>query len=336
MLKITTIDEKEDWIIENQINASPLQYASWGKVKTAQGWEYLDYKIYDEHEDIGKALVLYRHIPKTNYNIAFIPFGPVLKDDYRQNVHEVIKLIINELKQQRVLLLRVHPYLDYSGVSFENWVHIEKMLYSETFVVDLTADDDTLLANLHKKLRNEVRKAEKLGTKVITDNTKEGLKIFYEMHLETFKRTNYTAQPLAMFEKVFEAYVETGRADIRFAEIDGKKISGAIFLKTSKCYLYMWGASLSDSAYNKYEGQKYLIWESMLEAKKCGAKIFDLGGVTVGADKGTKREGIYIFKSRFGGELKSLPGTFDVYIGNRLISYFISKLLSLYLNMKEK
>lgn len=313
---------------------NPLQLYNWGKVKLTQNWTYLNISIWDKSL-ISNANVLLKKVPKTTDYIAFVPFGPNYSKELNfMRKKEVIIELAKYLKENHnVKLLKLHEYdgemADYGIGANKSF----KMLYDETYIIDLTLSEDQLFMNLHKKLRNEIKKGIKNGTKVIKSNTSDGLDMFYELHKKTFDRSKYKALDKSFFDSVYCEYIKSGRGDILLAFSENELISGAIIIESSNTSLYMWGASTGDREYNKYEGQKVLLWNAILKSKQNGKLYFDLGGVTSNAEKGSKREGIYTFKKKFGGEYRKFSGTYNIYLC-KIRGRVYDVLLKLYLSRK--
>lgn len=330
--------KKSDFLDENRLNnlkigaINPLQLSNWGRVKKVQNWEAINLEFWESNL-IGTAMILLKKIPKTSDYLAFVPFGPCFSIDIDfMKKREAIESLAQYLKEEcSVKLLKIHEYED-NSIEWEKITKKSfKMLYSETYIIDLELDEESLLMNLHKKLRNEIKKGVKNGTKIVKMNNKEGLDLFYDLHKETFDRSDYEALGKDFFESVYTEYVQLGNGNLFLAFADEVVISGAIIIESSNTALYMWGASTGDKQYNMFEGQKVLLWESILEAKRNGKKYFDLGGVTSNAEKGTKREGIYIFKKKFGGEHKVFSGTYNFYLG-KIKGRIYDVLLKVYLS----
>ncbi len=317
ILRLMTESEADKW--DNFVNtvkySTALQYYNWAKIKSTQGWSAVYASLEDDGSMVGCSLILYKRIPFMGSYLGFCPFGPILAEEYINELPLFLNLLSEEMDKMGIALLKIHPYrMDIPSVDGLKIKRSKKLLYKETYVTPLDISEEVLYSRLHKKLRNDIKRAEKLGTEIVTDESLAGLEKFYELHKETFDRTDYHTQPFGMFEQLHKYFISTGKATIRFAMAEGKPISAAIFLKTDNTYLYMWGASTSDKNYDHYCGQKYLLWKSFLDAKRKGIKYFDLGGVTVNAKAGSKSEGIHTFKKRFGGDKIEMQGTLDIHI----------------------
>lgn len=314
-MEILEVEEINFEAIEDESIMHPLQTCKWGSIKQVQAWQYVVLQVL-EKRIVAQSLVLLKKIPKTNDFMAFIPFGPLFSTANDLELQKKTIKCIGDylLKHYKVKLLKIHEYGNqvelYKTVGKKSF----KMLYDETYLIDLSESEETLFQNLHKKHRNEIKKGLKNGTRVCKSNTKIDLENFYKLHKKTFDRTNYETSSLDFFEKVYEEYIKRDKGNLYLAYAEDKIIAGAIIINSEAVSLYMWGASSGEKEYNAYEGQKVLLWEAILDAKREGKQVFDLGGVTSTAEKGSKREGIYIFKRKFGGKYEKFSGTYNIYL----------------------
>lgn len=328
-------DEADKW--DNFINSMEyghsLQLYCWGDVKKVQGWECFRLALKEGEQYIGVCSILSRTVPILKKSIMYVPFGPIINDDNEEIIKFFMQKIIEFCKKKKFLVLKVHPNKKYDYLKKIGSISSDSIFYKHTFVIDLKKDEEEIFSGLHKKLRNEIRKAEKLGTNIVEDYTKEGITEFYRMYNDTYNKSKRKPLPISVFKSVYENYIKKNRGALLFAEANGKRISGSIILKNKNSHLYMWGASIDNKEYDMYEGQKYLLWKSMIEAKKDGALLFDLGGVTIGAPTGTKKYGIYLFKKKFGGDLIELPGTYEI-VYNRALWSITNFLLKIYFKFR--
>lgn len=177
---------------------------------------------------------------------------------------------------------------DASALRSQGFQSLERLTYR----LLLDESEDALWNNLDSKCRNMIRKAEKHGV-VIMDGTINDIDDYYEMLCQSFAKHNTKPSVSKVFIKnAYECLIADGMIKFLFASINGKKISGAIFLLYNK-HVYFWsGAALSE--YNKYAPNNLLQWNLIKWACNNNFVIYDMAG------KGIKS--IDHFKESFGAQ----------------------------------
>lgn len=165
-----------------------------------------------------------------------------------------------------------------------------------TYKVSLELTEEELFKNLHTKHRNVIRKAEKDGINIF--HGKEFKKECISVIMETQARQGIKSSS-SNFDKLQSL---NENIDFWIAKDKENNTQGsAIFFwnKNHSCY-YMYGGSSA----NHHTGALNLLqWKAMLYMKEQGVKYFDFVGARINPPKGSKYEGIQLFKSRFGSTL---------------------------------
>jgi hypothetical protein len=184
---------------------------------------------------------------------------------------------------------RINPLIDFS---FQN-------TSTQTYVLELNQSIDTIWENMESFCRTHIRKAEKSGLVVREAGGEEDLEIYYGLHCATYNRTGVKPHPLAYFQKIWEFYVDQGKAKVFFAELDGKVIAAdneAIYKKA----VSGWTAAGLNSV---VPGVNNLLhWTAMKWAIENQFEFYESGEGFPG-EKNSKRKGLTDFKKSFGGTL---------------------------------
>jgi len=165
-----------------------------------------------------------------------------------------------------------------------------------TYIIDLTQREETLWSNLHSKHRNVIRNAMKKGVEIRIGT--EHLEIAYEMVRDTLKRSKLGF----MSYKKFENFVLDldNNVKIFVAEYQGAIQGCAVFPFSTYSAYYLYGGSIL----NPLTGATNLLqWEAIRTFRNLGIKRYDFVGVRIQPEKGSKQEGLIMFKQRFGGQL---------------------------------
>ena len=150
-----------------------------------------------------------------------------------------------------------------------------------------------LLAGMHGKHRNTVRKAMKAGVTVESTPEPSDLDAFVSLYEQTMRR-----QEAGEFYFFPAAYWKRLRALgdrlIRFdATVDGEVLASALCLRGDRWLHYHLGAT--DDSARDLGASNLLLYEAALWAQRQGLETFHLGG---GA--GGREDSLFAFKQRFG------------------------------------
>lgn len=284
-----------------------MQSIEWGILK--EDWYYeLVYIEEENNKDIlGSALVLLRKIPIINSFIAYIPRGPVLKKYSIENMKKIVKEILLLKNKYNIFLIRFDPrievedqeLLDYKtlfkvrGKGFSTKRNINPRL---NMIIDLDSNKtiEEIFKSFSKSTKLNIKKAIKLGC-VIEDITNiQGLKEFYELHLVTGKRDNFTIRSYQYFERLFNLFNPQGKIKILKVSVEGNTFGSIILLSSGDTLWYYAGAS--SNFQGKYKANYLLQMYAINLAKKQGYKFYDMGGIY---SENPKIEPLYIFKHGF-------------------------------------
>lgn len=163
--------------------------------------------------------------------------------------------------------------------------------------IDLSANIDTLFRRCHKNsTQRKIRRAEREGLTLIKGCTESILDHFYRLMVLTRRRHNAPPQPKAWFGNLIDCF---GSAlTIRLALKHGSPIAGILTLRHKDTLVYKYGCS--DAGFHHFGGMQFLLWDSILEAKREGLWTFDLGRSEWG------HPGLIAFKDHMGATRSEL------------------------------
>ena len=166
-----------------------------------------------------------------------------------------------------------------------------------TYVVDLTQSEESLFSKLNSSHRRKVRLATKANVQIRTGN--EFIDLAYQLVRDTFKRSELDFMSLESFRKMILGLGENVK--VMVAEHEGK-VQGAIVVPFSgHTAYYVYGGSIPEPVQGAVN---FLHWEAMRLFRALGVKLYDFVGVRINPEKGSKQEGLMMFKERFGGQLR--------------------------------
>ena len=167
-----------------------------------------------------------------------------------------------------------------------------------TLVIDLTQDLDVIWGKMNRgSCRQPILKAEKEGIEVKWNHDCDE---FYKMYCSIARVKGLSSlRPLEVIKKHGTLFV---------AEYNCEIISGICYLEDKNTMRALVAGSKrfdGDMAYASRVARatKLIVWRALTYAKDRGIREFDMGGYYTEEVKDEQREGVNIFKRRFGGEL---------------------------------
>ena len=126
----------------------------------------------------------------------------------------------------------------------------------------------------------------------------EGMRTFYDLHLNTRRRQGVPIQPRRFFALVLERLIETGLGSILIAEVKGRPAAAAILLRWNRRVIYKLAAS--ERSLLRYKPNHALVWHAIQTAVREGDVNFDFGRSDL------SNSGLRAFKSGWGAREKPL------------------------------
>lgn len=211
------------------------QSLEWGEVKDSWIKEVI-LSENDNGEIIGSLCVWIRKIPIFG-NLMYVARGPVC-DLHDEKVFRDFKEGAEKLsKKYNAFVLRMEPDVEKTDEEFRKIVtnfgfkikddskdFKDEIQPRFVFQLDLTGKDkDTIFKEFHQKTRYNIRLATKKGVE-IKEGTREDLKVFHKIMVETGKRDNFLIRSLSYFEKMYDELAPK-HMKLLMAYHDGEAIS---------------------------------------------------------------------------------------------------------------
>ena len=280
--------------------------------------EDLGEKSFMEAGNGYQYLAIVNHTPVGNY--LYLPYGPVFDD--KQGMDNALNSLNNIAKRHNAIFTRVEPQSRIFAEHLpENSVKTKDLNPKDTWVLDLTADQSTILANFSQGTRTRYNTYAKKGLTV--ESTKNPDEI---IHLVKLQNALYKAKNLNAFS---ESYLKTelkqpfatlylvkyhrpaGTEEDPNIPKDGQILAASLFFDYDGTRYYM--QSAADNNYKKLPATVALLTKALFDAKEQGIKQFDFWGIAPeGADESHPWYGFTQFKKSFGGEEVHYSGTYDL------------------------
>ena len=175
--------------------------------------------------------------------------------------------------------------------------------------------EEEIFAGFHSKTRYNVRLATKKGV-TVKEGTREDLKDFHKIMIETGSRDNFGIRSLEYFEKMYDE-MAPNHMKLLMAYHEDKPISGIIPIMYGNKVWYLYGAS---SNQHRNLMPNYLLqWTMIQEAIQRGADMYDFRGVSGVVDESHPQYGLYRFKKGFNAEFTEFIG--EIYLPYKPLVY---------------
>ena len=279
---------------------------------------------------VGVMLSVVENAKRARYLI--VPGGPII--DWKNT--ELVNAFVLEIKKIAIandcVFARVRPQLESSQVAknifkqngFINApMHLHAQLTSQ---LDITQAEETLLSQMRKTTRYEIRKAISQGIKITSSKDPIAIKKFYELQIETAKRQKFVPFSYEFLNVQFKTLSRGNHALLYEAWLGKSLLAQAIIIFYNREAVYHYGASTDEG--RKYPGAYLIQWKAILEAKKQGMTRYNFWGVSL-IDKPNHRfYGLSLFKRGFGGQDVEYLKAQDIVINypRYIINYVVERI----------
>jgi peptidoglycan pentaglycine glycine transferase (the first glycine) len=296
------------------VAASPapsfLQATPWSLVKRPNGWRSARIVVEGPGGPVG-AQVLVRHPRPLPKGFGYAARGPIATGPLDA---AALRAFTEAARRAAAGLGIAHLRIDAEledpdgsiGAALRGlgWRPAPEIQPSSTRVVDLTRTEDELQADLRKKTRQSLHKAQDDGSTVISAGP-DRLPDFHRTLAGTMDRVGLPFRSVGFFRDLWDAYAPAGQAMLLLAETpEGEVVSGTFLVGWGKTIVALYGGT---NAEGRKRNAKYLVnWEAFRRAKAAGYERYDLWGLP--------NEGIAYFKAGWGGREVHYVGAWDLVV----------------------
>ena len=291
------------------------QLWEWGEVRAMGGWQPVRLAIGPTQEEpVAGAQLLLRRIPIIGWHLAYVPRGPIGNLD-DPGVRDALLGALRAIgRAERIATVRADPEAQPStpfGAALLEapWRAAPKVQPPTTRVIDLTVGEEALRANLKRKHRQYVNKAERAGVTIErfdgaapADQIGPALADFNRIYRFTAERAGFVARQPFYYERVWSLFAPTGRVRLTFAVVDGARVATIFHFTCGERAVEAYGGMTDAGAEARAD---YLLkWSAIADFASEGFGIYDMWGLATG--------GIRQFKEGFGGEEIEYVGARDL------------------------
>jgi lipid II:glycine glycyltransferase (peptidoglycan interpeptide bridge formation enzyme) len=298
-------DAAWDAFVAASAQPTHLQTTAWADIKRANGWRAVRVAVQAQAGLIG-AQVLVRQAPGLPWALGYIPRGPVGVALDEPTLGAFAERLRSEARRRRLAYVTVEPELPPSAADSLRrlgWRASRHIQPESSRLIDLDRPIDAVWADVHRKARQSVTKARRLGLRVVEADG-DRLADFYRIHAATAQRAHFIPRAESSFREMWAALRPRGMARLFFAE-DAETGAPAATLLLVTCGrrafdLYGGTTPAGDAKRANY----VLKWEAIEQCRVAGITEYDLWGLP--------RTGIAQFKSAWGGQAVDYVGAWDV------------------------
>ncbi len=324
MIQIHTEADKKKWevFIDRYATDALFQRWDWGEVNKRQHIECLRF-VYEEQGKItaiAQAVV----VRARRGNFLHVRHGPILSVWNKKTFRFVIRHLKTVAKEKQCVAVRISPRIAKTDATLAMYTEehgiasaIHAMDAEHAWVLDITQDEDAILAGMRKTTRYEIRKGEKSGVTVMSSTEMESLASFMALYRETAKRQHFV--PHTGIEEEFAVYAKMGNAVCITGYVGDVPHASAVIIFAGSEGIYHHGASVTSTVPVSYVVQ----WHAILEAKKRGMKQYNFWGVAPENEPKHPWFGLSSFKKGFGGSEVQTIHAYDFPVSWRYIGLYI-------------
>jgi peptidoglycan pentaglycine glycine transferase (the first glycine) len=320
IIPVTPTSLEWDAFVSMQPRAHVLQQSAWGDLKAAYGWGVERVALREDERIVAGAQLLFRQLPLHLGNMAYLAMGPYVKPEHEAALWAAIDAAA---RKRRAAFLKWEPGIYDEGERPPDFIRLgfrqsaQTVQPPRTVIIDLTEDDETILARMNQGTRRKIRQSEKNNVSYF-EGTREDVATFTAMMQTTGARNEFGVHEPKYYEMAYDLFVMHREAALIVAEHEGDPLAGVMVFAKGKSAWYLYGASadVKRNLMATYGVQ----WKAIQWAQARGCTEYDLWGIpdedeaTLEAQFEQRSDGlwgVYGFKRGWGGKVVRSAGAWD-------------------------
>lgn len=312
-IRNATLKDKSAWnnVVLNSINGTYAHIWEWKEV-LERSFGIRSFCLIAEEK--GNVVGIYPSFSKEteyifkNYIILESPFevtwdygGPCILPEASESAFEQLLIAMEDIALKNdAISIKISPFgIDNKSknICLSNNYRISPRL---TSIIDLNRTNEEIWKSIQKQTRKIITKSEENGVRVMEVYDESGLKkLYYDCLMDLKTHTNMYLPPYAFFKSILDIMVPKNMATIFIVDYNGTTIGGGLTLQYKDLVVlrYAGGVRKFRDLFPHY----LLHYHQIKHFRNSNFKFFDQGGIP-----SQKEHGIYIFKSKWGGQIKNI------------------------------
>lgn len=280
--RLSYAEEDLDW--NTFLAATPgghyVQTSHWARIKARYGWRMLRIVVAQDGRIVAGAQLLLRRLSFLG-TIGYVPKGPLLADTSPELLRYMLDTLHQVARAQRVRYLAIQP--PSNGRMLARQLDAQGFLpqpklgtCTATILIDLSPDLDALLAQIKKRTRANIRRAQELGV-TVREGSASDLEAFYQLLVIAGRRKNFPIYSRGYYTALWNALEPHGQIKLFIAEYAGEPVSAQLaiaFGDTLYSHVSAWSG-----LHGSCKPNEALDWAAIVWAKTNGYRFFDFEGI---------------------------------------------------------
>jgi lipid II:glycine glycyltransferase (peptidoglycan interpeptide bridge formation enzyme) len=317
-LRAWRVTDREAWnafVATAPYHAFP-QLWEWGELRSGHGWRPVRLAIGPSRDEpLAGVQLLLRRLPLVGWHLAYAPRGPIGRLDDARVCATLVRALRALGRAERIATVRIDPEATPespygAGLLERPWRAAPKVQPPTTRIVDLTAGEEALRAEMKRKHRQYVNKAERAGVDVErldgssfpASEVEDALADFNRIYALTAERAGFVARAPEYYERVWNTFAPGGHVHLSFALKDGERVATLFHFTCGERVVETYGGMTDAGA--ELRANYLLKWAAIRDFAQAGFRVYDMWGLATG--------GIRHFKEGFGGREVEYVGARDL------------------------
>jgi FemAB-related protein (PEP-CTERM system-associated) len=286
MTQVVADASEASWnaFVERHPDATGYHLWGWRRVfERAFGHECVYLSTPDEDRVVGiLPLVIFESLVFGRFAVSlpFLNYGGVVADseDSAERLLEIAQGVVQDRRLAHLELRHLHP----------KFPHLPAKQHKVAMLLPLPGDAEALWTALDRKVRNQVRKAEKSGLTAVHGG-RELLPEFYAVFSRNMRDLGTPVYSKRFFEAIFEEFPD--RAEAFVVRTGNTPIAASITFRWRDVTEVPWASALRE--HRATCPNMLLYWTMLRRAIEVGSTTFDFG-------RSTPNENTWHFKTQWG------------------------------------